>query len=296
MHYKLEYIFFKPYRRDNSMKLFIKQGKNTLLLSLVLFTGITLQAMEQQGSEYGYLVDTLDAAMKSSNPTACKDLFESFSNDLNQKDPIERAAIVVGLTQEAAAKKNEQLTGVFCNALVSIYNTSPGITEAMQEIISPVIRPLAEHKQISALGKIHCIFSNNIESEEYRQIDEAIKNKLHGNTTVNTDEDEAIARLLQEEVQSPDDNFAPKDNDLNRALALSLQTGRQDDEQAELEKALRASRFTNPSAPVLTDIEEDDAVLRIALAESLQVNTPNTNSNPSIWNNLRNIFLDGFGS
>jgi hypothetical protein len=241
--------------------------------------------------------------MKSENQEVCQELFKNFSTGLLQKEPIEQAAIVVGLTQEAA-EKSEQLTSVFCNALVGIYGQDPALSLIMQEIMSPVIRPLREHKQTSALEKILCIFADNTNSHAYQQINDAIQNKVRNNNlpTMNTDNDAALAKMLQE-GQAPDDNFVPGDNDFDQAIAASLaetsnQPAHKDDEELGFVCALSASEYTNPSAPTQEVLEEldEEAAVKIAIEESLATSTPNTNSNPSILNNLRNIFLGGYGS
>ncbi len=196
------------------MKLYIKQGKKALLLSLVLFTGITLNAMEQQDKpEYSSFVDNLEIVLKRNNKQLCAKLLHHFNEEIEQKEVIEQVSIVANLIPYAAQKSN-QVTSVLCNALVKIVQANDSLASIIKEKINPVIHTLVAHQRKKALKKLLCIFADNTESEEYTRINQIIQSKLQKGLTVFNPEENSTTKealkyiystidLIQESISNP---------------------------------------------------------------------------------------------
>ena len=208
----------------------------SFLFVLALSAIINTQAMEKQEEDYQLaslsmgqtidigeltdVVENLHEAHKAQNRELFANIFQHFTEDLNQKDPVEQLATWVEATK-IAAKKSKPLTLAFCDNLLNICNAYPDLSEITPEIVRPLIPNLHKNKHPEAIKKIICIFANNADSEEYHAMQSSIQHGLNTSTTPSIDNDEAIARAYQQGSQHISNT--EYDLALAKALAASMQ-------------------------------------------------------------------------
>lgn len=244
--------------------IFYKNFKCLVLLA-ALVTGVTTQAMELQQEQYPFLIDTLESAIREKNPKLCAEIFDGFSQDIIDKEPIEQIGIFVDLIGQAAPR-NAQITTAFCNALVQICGKHQESASLMQEHMGTLIDTLHKNNNTAALEKLTCIFADNTESREYKAIQDILEEKRRNNNLY-VEEDEKLAIALQED-QFFTQNHDDEELDVERAVAESLQ-----DNQPTLYPSLGTHNII-PSAPAQEEIirdeqQEDDEELAQAFQESL---------------------------
>lgn len=288
------------------MKLFKKHTfSKSIVCAFALGTILNASAMEEQ--EYGNentltsFVETLDAAHKANNLQLCGEIFRNFAEDLAQKDPIEQVAAIVNVTK-TAAEKNEHLTLVFCTNLISICNNNPNLSEITQDITSELIPTFQRYSRLEALEKLAVIFSDKPESEEYQSIKRSIEAKLGSDPASQHDNDEVIARAMQDNNFHPDTNNDEDDTAFAQALNESLNAHNHNNDDTAFQEAVKASladshQFSAPSFEEITELEEEDN-LSIAIEKSLQTAAQPTpvNKKPSFWQDIFDILIGGFGS
>ena len=249
------------------MKNFFYKHFKFLLFLAALVTGVTTQAMEfKQEQQYPFLVDTLESAIiHEKNPKLCAKIFNGFSRDIINKEPVEKIGIFVDLIGQAAPR-NAQITTIFCSNLAQLCGQHQESATIMRDHMGTLIDTLHKNNNTEALEKLACIFADNTESGEYKAVQNILEEKRQNNT-LHIDEDQELAQALE---ASQYDNTNHNDEEFNvaRAIAESLL-----DNQPKLYPSLETHGII-PNAPPQEEIEDEDYARAVRASLQSAFNNP----------------------
>ena len=227
---------------------------------------INTQAMEKQEEEYQLasmgqtadigqitdFVEKLHRTHKSKNQNEFAELINRFNSDIQRREHIEQLPIIVEVIQELAPK-NELLTNNFSERFITMCKNSELPLEIVQDIASPLFPHLQKYNRTEAIKKITCIFAGNPGSTEYHAMQSSIQHDLLSHNAIpSTDNDEELARALQDDLQH--------NNHYDAGLVQGIHASLELNENAQIEAAIIASMQTPSASPYVHFFTDEELI------------------------------------